>query len=156
MVSDINFGLTAGGQHVMHGVRVGENESRHRSGDMPNANRGQSSEDISKQHGMHLIERVNRRVNVIIGRRYIHQIGQSLNMSNLLQEHGERFYGLAVGYGFTRGRRIKNVAAVSLYIACRFQSEQNTHMLIDFSDVLDVSAKVVVLFRSGESNSASR
>ena len=53
MVSDINFGITAGGQHVLHGVRVGENETRHRSGDMPNANRGQSSEEISKQHGMY-------------------------------------------------------------------------------------------------------
>ena len=69
-------------------------------------------------------------------------------MSNVLQEHGERWYGLAVGYGFTRGRRIKNVAAVSLYIACRMQKEPNVHMLIDFSDVLDVSAKVAVFLKS--------
>ena len=123
MVSDASFGITSGGQHVLQGVHVGANEAGHRSGDMPDANRSRSSKDVTKQHG----------------RRYIQQIGQALNMSQVLQSSGENFFGLAATYGFVQGRRIKSVAAVSMYIACRMQKDVNTFMLIDFADILDIN-----------------
>ena len=60
-------------------------------------------------------------------------------MNNQLREMGISIYQLAVG-GFIQGRRIKSVAAVALYIACRTRKETNTYMLIDFADVLEVMA----------------
>jgi len=65
------------------------------------------------------------------------QIGMALNMNEHLREAGMGFYRLAIG-GFIQGRRIKSVAAVALYIACRVQRDSNTYMLIDFADVLEV------------------
>lgn len=57
-------------------------------------------------------------------------------MSPQLRDMGMHIYRLAMG-GFIQGRRIKSVAAVALYIACRTQKETNTFMLIDFADVLE-------------------
>ena len=66
------------------------------------------------------------------------QIGVALGMNSQLRDTGMLIYKLAIG-GFIQGRRIKSVAAVALYIACRTQKETNTYMLIDFADVLEVS-----------------
>lgn len=46
---------------------------------------------------------------------------------------------MAIGSGYIRGRRTKAVSAVCLYVACRMD-DQNTTMLIDFADVLQVSS----------------
>jgi len=48
-------------------------------------------------------------------------------------------YTLAVEHKFTKGRKSLNVVAVCLYVACR-QKETRNYMLIDFSDLLQVSA----------------
>ena len=58
-------------------------------------------------------------------------------MNAQLRDMGMHIFRLAIG-GFIQGRRIKSVAAVALYIACRTQKESNTYMLIDFADVLEV------------------
>ncbi|KAG1655086.1 hypothetical protein FOA52_004226 [Chlamydomonas sp. UWO 241] len=48
-----------------------------------------------------------------------------------------RLYKLALQHGFTRGRRVNQVAATCLYITCR--QEKKPYMLIDFSDNLSVN-----------------
>lgn len=73
-----------------------------------------------------------------LGHKYIVQIGIALGMPAQLRDGGMAIFKLAMG-GFIQGRRIKSVAAVALYIACRTQKQTNTYMLIDFADVLDVS-----------------
>lgn len=56
-----------------------------------------------------------------------------------------QIFKLGIGPGgFIQGRRLKSVAAVALYIACRVQTEPNTHMLIDFSDILGVRERTLV------------
>ena len=60
-------------------------------------------------------------------------------MNIQLREMGLHIYKLAIG-GFIQGRRIKSVAAVALYVACRTQKDTNTYMLIDFADVLEVKS----------------
>lgn len=56
-----------------------------------------------------------------------------------------QIFKLGIGPGgFIQGRRLKSVAAVALYIACRVQTEPNTHMLIDFSDILGVRERISV------------
>lgn len=59
-------------------------------------------------------------------------------MSAQIRDSAMQIFRLAIG-GFIQGRRIKSVAAVALYIACRVQKEPNQYMLIDFSDILQVS-----------------
>ena len=61
-------------------------------------------------------------------------------MPQALQTAGEHIYSLAASANFIQGRRIRSVAAVSLYVACRAQREEepNMYMLIDFADVFDV------------------
>ncbi len=67
------------------------------------------------------------------------QIGAALSVTTALMESGMHVFRLASAINFIQGRRLKSVAAVALYIACRTQRDNpNQHMLIDFSDVLQV------------------
>ncbi|MEW5314508.1 MAG: hypothetical protein WDW38_006002 [Sanguina aurantia] len=52
-------------------------------------------------------------------------------------ESSHRLYKLALQRGFTRGRRVNQVAAMCLYIVCR--QDRKPFMLIDFSDHLSVN-----------------
>lgn len=54
-----------------------------------------------------------------------------------MQNVATRFFNLAVNFGFTKGRRTQYVAAACLYAAVR--QNNGTQMLIDFSDLLEVS-----------------
>lgn len=54
-------------------------------------------------------------------------------------------YTLAVEHKFTKGRKSLNVVAVCLYVACR-QKETRNYMLIDFSDLLQVSQILYLFF----------
>lgn len=56
-------------------------------------------------------------------------------------EAAQRFFNLAIVNNFTRGRKTANVVAACLYIVCR--TEKTTHMLIDFSDVLQTDVYVL-------------
>lgn len=75
--------------------------------------------------------------NIQAGNRYIHQLSRALIIPESATKAAGQVFKLAVGLNFIQGRRIKTVAAVSLYIACRRQ-DGNTVMLIDFADVLMV------------------
>lgn len=72
-----------------------------------------------------------------LGHNHIVRIGTTLKMTAQIRDRATHIFKLAIG-GFIQGRRIKSVAAVALYIACRIQTEPNTSMLIDFSDILGV------------------
>ena len=139
MVSELSYGLATGGQHVVHGYHVGAVETRARRGDVLDKNRLYSSREMTKAHGKGLPHAWPVwHANSISGHRYITQIGIALGMQAQLRDAGMHFFQLAIG-GFIQGRRIKSVAAVALYIACRVQRETNQFMLIDLADVLQVS-----------------
>lgn len=53
----------------------------------------------------------------------------------IIDEAG-RVYQLAFNAGFNKGRKSGYVVAACLYAACRLQ--KTTHMLIDFSDMMQV------------------
>lgn len=73
----------------------------------------------------------------IKGRLKIAHMAHAINLPERYREAAQRYYNLAVVNRFTRGRRSEHVAAVCLYIVCR--DEKSSQMLIDFSDVLQVS-----------------
>lgn len=76
------------------------------------------------------------------------QLGAALTISQSLIDSGMQIFKLAAANNFIQGRRTKSVAAVCLYIACRIQKDTNRVMLIDFSDVLQVSFVQVALIQT--------
>ncbi|CAI5477936.1 unnamed protein product [Closterium sp. Yama58-4] len=52
-----------------------------------------------------------------------------------------RLYQLALNRNFTRGRRVAQVAAACLYLACR--QEKKPFLLIDFADLLQINVYVL-------------
>lgn len=74
----------------------------------------------------------------LVGRQKIARLAYALHLPERYREAAQRYYNLAVINRFTRGRKSEHVAAVCLYIVCR--NEQSSQMLIDFSDLLQVSS----------------
>jgi len=60
-----------------------------------------------------------------------------MRLSNYFVDAAHRFFTVAVEKNFVQGRRTTHVVAACLYIACR--QEKSQHMLIDFSDALQVN-----------------
>ena len=73
-----------------------------------------------------------------LGRHKIARLAFALHLPERYRESAQRYYNLAVVNRFTRGRKSEHVAAVCLYIVCR--NEKSSQMLIDFSDLLQVSS----------------
>uniref|UniRef100_A0A7S3QLZ1 Cyclin-like domain-containing protein n=2 Tax=Dunaliella tertiolecta TaxID=3047 RepID=A0A7S3QLZ1_DUNTE len=73
------------------------------------------------------------------GRSHIAGLVEQLHITphNEVTESAHRLYRLAMQRGFTRGRRVEQVAATCLYIYCR--QEARPYMLIDFSDHLSIN-----------------
>ncbi|GLC54447.1 hypothetical protein PLESTB_000864600 [Pleodorina starrii] len=73
------------------------------------------------------------------GRHEIVSLVEALRISPSSEaiEAAHRLYRLALQRGFTKGRRVNQVAAVCIYIFCRL--ERRPYMLIDFSDHLSVN-----------------
>lgn len=72
----------------------------------------------------------------MIGRVKISSLAHAVHLPERYRDAAQRYYNLAVVNRFTRGRRSDHVAAVCLYAVCR--TEKSSHMLIDFSDILQV------------------
>lgn len=72
-----------------------------------------------------------------IGRLKISSLAHAVHLPERYRDSAQRYYNLAVVNRFTRGRRSDFVAAVCLYAVCR--TEKSSHMLIDFSDILQVN-----------------
>jgi len=82
------------------------------------------------------VGRESREVTLKNARTKIVALAQQLR---LRQDHVDMsfyFYKLALSKGMTRGRKSSHVIAACVYITCR--TEGTSHMLIDFSDVLQV------------------
>ena len=123
IVSEVSFGESASGAAVVQGTFVGEDQTHVRSyGPGFQRGGGMESRELTEQNG----------------NRYITQLSRALIIPESATKAASQVFKLAVGLNFIQGRRIKTVAAVSLYIACRRQ-DGNTVMLIDFADVLMIN-----------------
>ncbi|TIC26717.1 BRF1-domain-containing protein [Wallemia mellicola] len=71
------------------------------------------------------------------GKRRVRQLAAALRISEAVAESGERIYTLAVQNNFIRGRKAVYIVSACLYAACRLQKD--SHMLIDFSDFLQIN-----------------
>lgn len=71
------------------------------------------------------------------GRRRIQEVASRLRLGGHYVDAAHRLFTIAVEKNFVQGRRTTHVVAACLYIACR--QEKSQHMLIDFSDALQVN-----------------
>ncbi|KAG0266606.1 transcription factor TFIIIB subunit brf1 [Mortierella polycephala] len=70
-------------------------------------------------------------------RRRITQMAVALKLNEHHAEVAQRYFNLAITNNFIQGRRSEHVVACCLYIVCRI--EKTTHMLIDFSEMLQLN-----------------
>lgn len=125
IVSEITFGESSSGAAIVQGSFL--------SGDATGARisgpfRNQSSENSREQ-------------TIRKGRQRVNALANAMRLPERLAEQGVRYFTLAVANNFIRGRRSQYVVATCLYVVCRF--EKTSHMLIDFSDMLQINVFVL-------------
>ena len=81
--------------------------------------------------------RSSRETTLATGRRKIGQVASSLRLGTYYVDGAHRLFAMAAQRNFTQGRKTLHVACACLYVMCR--RERSAHMLIDFSDVLQVN-----------------
>ena len=81
--------------------------------------------------------RDSRETTLANGRRRITEVASRLRLGGHYVDAAHRLFTIAVEKNFVQGRRTIHVVAACLYIACR--QEKSQHMLIDFSDALQVN-----------------
>lgn len=123
IVSEVTFGETAGGAAMVEGGFIGENQ-RH-ANSMGGTMRGLGGM-ASREHAE------------MMGREEIDKIGGSLYIRQAVREQALSWYKLAMNHQFIQGRRMRNVAAVAIYMASRRQPD-NTLMLMDLAEKVQVN-----------------
>ncbi|KDE07061.1 hypothetical protein MVLG_02637 [Microbotryum lychnidis-dioicae p1A1 Lamole] len=126
IVSEITFGETGGGAAIVQGSYVGADQTRARA---PAGYRNAGGRQESREQTM------------INGRRRIQGLAIALHIPERLADAGQRYFNLAVNLNFVQGRRTQYVVAACLYCACRM--DKTSHMLIDFSDMLEINVFVL-------------
>ncbi|KAG2237600.1 hypothetical protein INT48_004503 [Thamnidium elegans] len=122
IVSEVAFAETSGGKAVVQGSYAGES-GRISGGGLFGRSRGREGQEQAIENG----------------RLKISSLAHAVHLPERYRDAAQRYYNLAVVNRFTRGRRSDFVAAVCLYAVCR--TEKSSHMLIDFSDILQVKKK---------------
>ena len=125
IVSSVEFVEGAGGASSMVGQFVSATSSKAYT--TPSSNRP----------GRRPFSRDSRETTLNNGRRRIQEIASRLRLSNHYIDAAHRLFTIAVEKNFVQGRRTTHVVATCLYIVCR--QEKSQHMLIDFSDALQVN-----------------
>ncbi|GAA5814251.1 hypothetical protein MFLAVUS_007745 [Mucor flavus] len=120
IVSEVGFAETSGGKAVVQGSYAGES-GRISGGGLFGRSRGREGQEQAIENG----------------RLKISSLAHAVHLPERYRDAAQRYYNLAVVNRFTRGRRSDFVAAVCLYAVCR--TEKSSHMLIDFSDILQVN-----------------
>ena len=123
IVSEVTFGETAGGAAMVEGGFIGDNQ-RH-ANSMGGTMRGLGGMASREQAEM-------------LGRHAIESLGASLQIRLAVVEQAISWYKLAMNYNFIQGRRMRNVAAVAIYMAARRQPD-NVLMLMDLAEKVQVN-----------------
>ncbi|XP_065225815.1 transcription factor IIIB 90 kDa subunit [Planococcus citri] len=84
----------------------------------------------------HGIQKESREITIQKAKSELSRMCQQLRINQHCLETALTFYKMALTRHLTKGRRSSLVCAACLYIACRL--EKTPHLLIDFSDVLQV------------------
>jgi transcription factor IIIB 90 kDa subunit len=127
IVSSVEFVEGAGGSSSMVGQFVSATSSKAYTGNSGGIRGG----------GRYGFSRDSRETTLANGRRRIQELASRLRLGSHFVDGAHRLFTVAVERNFVQGRRTTHVVAACLYIACR--QEKSQHMLIDFSDALQVN-----------------
>lgn len=126
IVNNVEFVEGAGGKSSAMGQHV--NASGKRS----------FSRSATGKSGWYGFSRDSRETTLSNGKRRIEDVASRLRLANHFVETAFRHFQMAVEKNFVQGRRTTHVVAACLYLAVR-QEKASRHMLIDFSDALQVN-----------------
>ncbi|KAL7557912.1 hypothetical protein ACA910_009226 [Epithemia clementina (nom. ined.)] len=126
IVSAVEFAEGAGGSTSMIGQFVSATSSKAFTGG-----------GGSLRGGRFGFSRDSRETTLANGRRRILEVASRLRLGGHYIDAAHRLFTIAVEKNFIQGRRTTHVVAACLYIVCR--QEKSQHMLIDFSDALQVN-----------------
>jgi transcription factor IIIB 90 kDa subunit len=127
IVSAVEFQENAGGSSSMIGQFVSATSSKAYTG-------GAGGPSMRGRYGY---SKDSRETTLANGRRRIQDVASRLRLGNHFVDAAHRLFTIAVEKNFVQGRRTLIVVASCLYIACR--QEKSQHMLIDFSDALQIN-----------------
>lgn len=133
IVSAVEFVEGAGGSTNMVGHFVSATSSKAFTGGGPGGG--------GMRGARYGFSRDSRETTLANGRRRIQEIASRLRLGGHFVDAAHRLFTIAVERNFVQGRRTTHVVASCLYIACR--QEKSQHMLIDFSDALQVNVYVL-------------
>jgi transcription factor IIIB subunit 2 len=128
IVSSVEFVEGAGGASSMVGQFVSATSSKAYTGPAAGG---------AVRGGRYGFSRDSRETTLANGRRRIQEVASRLRLGSHYVDAAHRLFTIAVEKNFVQGRRTTHVVAACLYIACR--QEKSQHMLIDFSDALQVN-----------------
>ncbi|KAF9914134.1 transcription factor TFIIIB subunit brf1 [Lobosporangium transversale] len=121
IIAEISFNEGSGGAASVVGTFVGEGKAGART---LGPGRRQTSQE-------------SREKTLDAARRRITAMAVALKLNEHHAESAQRYFNLAITNNFIQGRRSEHVVACCLYIVCRI--ERTTHMLIDFSELLQLN-----------------
>ena len=136
IVSAVEFVEGAGGASSMVGQFVSATSSKAYTGHHSSGGGGGGGLGGTRG-GRYGFSRDSRETTLANGRRRIQELASRLRLGGLYIDNAHRLFTIAVERNFVQGRRTTHVVAACLYIACRQKNSQ--HMLIDFSDALQVN-----------------
>ncbi|KAF9937743.1 transcription factor TFIIIB subunit brf1 [Mortierella alpina] len=121
IIAEVSFNESGGGAASVVGTFVGEGKAGARTS---GPGRRQTSQE-------------SREKTLDAARRRIANMAVPLKLNEHHVEVAQRYFNLAITNNFIQGRRSDHVVACCLYIVCRM--ERTTHMLIDFSELLQLN-----------------
>ena len=123
IVAEVTFGETAGGAAMVEGGFI--SDSQRHANSMGGSMRGLGGMESREQAAMH-------------GRHAIEALAHALQVRQAVVDQAVGWYKLAMNHNFIQGRRMRNVAAVAIYMAARRQPE-NTLMLMDLAEKIQTN-----------------
>ena len=132
IVSAVEFVENSGGSSSMVGQFVSATSSKAYTG-----GNGATGGGGNMRGGRYGFSKDSRETTLANGRRRIQDVASRLRLGSHFVDAAHRLFTVAVEKNFVQGRRTTHVVAACLYISCR--QEKSQHMLIDFSDALQVN-----------------
>ncbi|KAJ9058600.1 transcription factor TFIIIB subunit brf1 [Entomophthora muscae] len=120
IVSEVTFGEASNGAATCHGQLISYENTRGRFRNSSGYLESESSETTISN-----------------ARQKASEIASGLKIASHLTEQAVAYFKLALRKNLTRGRRSEVTVSACLYIACRYK--KTSHMLIDFSDIVQAS-----------------
>ena len=133
IVSDIQFEENAHGGATAIGTFVSSDSKG--GGSFPSTG-GSGRLGFGVGHFQSGLVRESREITLRNARRKIEALAQQLSLRRDRIDMAFHFFKLALNKHLTRGRKSSHVIAACVYITCR--TESTPHMLIDFSDILQI------------------